>query len=60
MGDKKSFILYLDQQALFNKLPDEIAGKLIKHIFSYVKCEHTELNDLVLEIAFEGIKQAFY
>jgi len=56
--DKKSFILYLDQQELFNKLPDEIAGKLIKHIFSYVNCENPEVDDLLLDIAFAPIKQA--
>jgi len=55
---KKSFILYLDQQDLFNKLPDEIAGKLIKHIFSYVNCENPEANDLLLDVAFSPIKQA--
>jgi len=56
--DKKSFILYLDQQDLFNKLPDEIAGKLIKHIFSYVNCENPEANDLLLDVAFSPIKQS--
>ena len=30
--DKKSFLLYCDQQGVFNKFPDEIAGKVIKHI----------------------------
>ena len=56
--DKKSFILYLDQQDLFNKLPDEIAGKLIKHIFSYVNCENPEANDLLIDVAFSAIKQS--
>lgn len=56
--NKKSFILYLDQQELFNKLPNEIAGKLIKHIFSYVNCENPELDDLLLDIAFSPIKQS--
>ena len=56
--DKKSFILYLDQQDLFNKLPDEMAGKLIKHIFSYVNCENPEANDLLLDVAFSLIKQS--
>lgn len=54
--DKKSFILYCDQQGVFNKLPDEIAGKLIKHIFAYVNDENPICNDLLLEIAFEPIK----
>ena len=54
--DKTSFILYCDQQGLFNKLPDEIAGKLIKHIFAYVNDEDPIASDLLLEIAFEPIK----
>jgi len=59
MSDKKkSFVLYLDQQDLFNKLPDEIAGKLIKHIFSYVNCEDPQTDDLLLDIAFSPIKQS--
>jgi hypothetical protein len=55
--DKKSFILYVDQKDLFNKLPDEIAGKLIKHIYSYVNDENPKSDDLIVEIAFEPIKQ---
>ena len=54
--DKKSFILYCDQQGVFNKLPDEIAGKLIKHIFAYVNDENPPCDDLLLDIAFEPIK----
>lgn len=55
--DKKSFILYVDQKDLFNKLPDEIAGKLIKHIYAYVSDENPESEDLIVNIAFEPIKQ---
>jgi len=55
--DKKSFILYVDQKELFNKLPDDIAGKLIKHIYSYVSDENPTSEDLMIEIAFEPIKQ---
>ena len=55
--DKKSFILYVDQKDLWNKLPDEIAGKLIKHIYSYVSEENPKSDDLIVEIAFEPIKQ---
>jgi hypothetical protein len=54
--NKKSFILYCDQQGVFNKLPDEIAGKLIKHIFAYVNDENPSCDDLLLSIAFEPIK----
>jgi len=55
--DKKSFILYVDQKDLWSKLPDEIAGKLIKHIYSYVSDENPESEDLIVNIAFEPIKQ---
>jgi len=55
--DKKSFILYVDQKDLWNKLPDDIAGKLIKHIYSYVSDENPTSDDLIIEIAFEPIKQ---
>lgn len=53
--DKKSFILYLDQKGIFDKLSDEQAGKLIKHIFSYVSDENPEA-DFITELAFESIK----
>lgn len=56
--NKKSFVLYCDQQGVFNKLPDEIAGKLIKHIFSFVNDENPICDDLLIEIAFEPIKQS--
>lgn len=54
--DKKSFILYCDQQGLFNQLPDDIAGKLIKHIFAYVNDENPVSTELLINIAFEPIK----
>ena len=56
--DKKSFILYTDQSGVFNQLPDEIAGKLIKHIFAYVNDENPISEDLIINIAFEPIKQS--
>jgi len=37
-------------------LPDEIAGKLIKHIFAYVNDENPVADELVLQLAFEPIK----
>lgn len=33
---KKSFVAYADWNDMFQVLPDDVAGKLIKHIFSYV------------------------
>ncbi len=52
---KKSFILYCDQRGIFNKLSDEQAGVLIKHIFAYVSDEDPEA-DFVTDLAFESIK----
>ena len=54
---KKSFILYCDQRGTWERLSDEQAGKLIKHVFSYVNDENPE-SDFITELAFEGIKRA--
>jgi len=54
---KKSFILYLDQRGIFDKLTDEQAGRLIKHIYAYCADENPEC-DFVTDLAFESIKQA--
>jgi hypothetical protein len=54
--DKKGFLLYADQRSLFEKLPNDKAGELIKLIFSYVNDENPVIDDLLLEIAFEPIK----
>ena len=56
--DKKSFILYCDLIHTVNKLPDETAGKLLKHILAYVNDLNPETEDLLVEVAFEPIKQA--
>jgi hypothetical protein len=53
---KKSFILYCDQRGIFNRLSDEQAGVLIKHIFAYVSDENPQA-DFVTELAFESIMQ---
>ena len=57
MKNKKGFILYADIQMVVNKLSDDYAGKLFKHILAYVNDENPTTNDLLLEIAFEPIKQ---
>lgn len=56
--NKSSFILYSDIITTVEKLPDESAGKLFKHILNYVNDNDPELDDLLLEIAFEPIKQS--
>ena len=55
--DKKGFILYADQKALFEQLPNEKAGELIKFIFAYVNDENPETEDLIINLAFTPIKQ---
>ena len=56
--NKKSFLLYCDIHFTIQKLTDEQSGKLFKHILSYVNDENPELNDFILELVFEPIKQA--
>lgn len=55
--NKKGFILYADQKELFTQLTDELAGKLIKHIFRYVNDEDPITDDVIINIAFTPIKQ---
>lgn len=55
--DKKSFILYADQISLIEKLTDEEAGRLMKHLFEYVNDRDPVAPDRLTEIAFEPIRQ---
>jgi hypothetical protein len=55
--NKKGFILYADQKELFTQLSDNLAGKLIKHIFRYVNDEDPITDDIIINIAFTPIKQ---
>jgi predicted RNA-binding protein with RPS1 domain len=54
--NKKSFVLYTDSQGLVNQLPDDVAGRLFKHIYAYVNDEQPITEELLLNIAFEPIK----
>jgi hypothetical protein len=54
--NKKSFVAYVDWKSIFNMLEDVEAGRLIKHLFSYVSDENPELDDRILKMAFEPIK----
>ncbi len=54
---KKGFLLYNDQSDIFNQLSDEEAGKLIKHIFAYVRGEkENNPDDKYLKLAFAPIR----
>jgi hypothetical protein len=55
---KKSILFYVDWHDTFKELNDEDAGKLIKHIFAYVNDENPICDDLIINIAFEPIKQS--
>lgn len=54
---KKSFVLYADLIHTFETLSDEEAGKLIKTILNYVNDKNPEIEDKLIKIAFEPIKQ---
>jgi len=54
--EKNGFVLYCDVIHTAEKLTDEQAGKLFKHILRYVNDENP-VCDFVTEIAFEPIKQ---
>lgn len=55
--NKKSFILYCDIIHTIEKLSDDDAGKLFKHILRYVNDLNPTTDHLITEIAFEPIKQ---
>ncbi len=57
MKDKKSFLLYCDLIHTIEKLPNDQAGKLFKIILEYVNDLNPEVDDLLLSISFEPIKQ---
>jgi len=55
--NKKSFLLYCDSYSMVKQLPDDVAGRLLKHIFAYVNDENPVTDELLINIAFEPIKQ---
>jgi hypothetical protein len=56
--DKNSFLIYCDIIYTVEKLTDEQAGKLFKHLLMYVNDLNPTPEDIVTEIAFEPIKQS--
>lgn len=54
---KKSFVLYCDLLHTVEKLPNEKAGELFKHILQYVNDLDPKTDDLIIELSFEPIKQ---
>ena len=57
--NKTSFVLYSDQRTLIDLLSNEQAGKLLKHIYAYVNDENPICEDILINVAFEPIKQQF-
>lgn len=54
--NKKSFVLYSDQRSIIDMLPNELAGQLFKHIYSYVNDENPINDNPMINLAFEPIK----
>lgn len=55
---KNSFLLYKDLEPTVAKLSNEEAGKLFKHLLQYVNDKEPVLDDRLLELVFEPIKQS--
>jgi len=55
--NKKSFVLYCDLIHTIEKMPDDKAGLLFKHLLRYVNDQNPIIDDLLIEIAFEPIKR---
>jgi|5B_taG_2_1085324.scaffolds.fasta_scaffold13831_2 hypothetical protein len=55
--NKKSFLLYCDLIHTVQKLNDDQAGKLFKHVLEYVNDLNPETDDILLQVCFEPIKQ---
>lgn len=55
--DKNSVILYCDIIHTVEKLSDEQAGKLFKHYLRYVNDLNPVMDDIIIDVAFEPIKQ---
>jgi Family of unknown function (DUF6291) len=56
--NKNSFVLYCDIIHVVDKLPNEKAGELFKHILKYVNDQDPKTDDLITNISFEPIKQS--
>lgn len=56
--DKKSFVLYCDLITVVEKLSNDEAGLLFKHILRYVNDQDPVSPDRITELTFEPIKQS--
>lgn len=55
--NKKSFVLYCDLIHTIEKMPNDKAGELFKHILHYVNDKKPTTDDLIIKLTFEPIKQ---
>jgi hypothetical protein len=55
--NKKSFVLYADIIHTVKKMPKEKAGELFMTILQYVNDENPIVDDIVIDLVFEPIKQ---
>lgn len=53
--EKNTIVIYRDWHTIFDKLTDEEAGKLIKHLFNYVN-DNNPKSERLIELIFEPIK----
>lgn len=54
--EKNSFLFYVDWGDIFDQLPDDKAGLLIKHICDYVRDAEPESEDMIVNLAFTSIR----
>jgi hypothetical protein len=54
--DKKTIVIYADYLSTFDKLTDEEAGRLIKHLLRYVNDLNPE-SDRMTQLLFEPMRQ---
>ncbi len=57
--NKKSFLLYCDLIHTVKKMPKEKAGELFLIILQYVNDENPIIDDILIDLVFEPIKQQF-
>lgn len=57
MKGKKSFVAYCDWGELFDNLEDQEAGRLVKHLFDYVRDKDPEAPDQLTKMMFITIQQ---
>lgn len=55
--DKKSVLLYCDIIHTVEKMDDETAGMFFKHYLRYVNDLNPETDNIIVDIAFESVKQ---